>query len=262
MGSWLETRNIKQVRSSSSECVWRMPYSWCVSGREKCYLASAAACAELAQWTGQGACLNGQQEERERRGDVIYIHFIIFSDKMLHISWLQLDFLGEPRAWCVCSSWISPCDTWGWEPWHQCTLTATHSLFVTTLNWLWRFLYSSFFCTQVLWFPNHNVKAVQLLTSHVERQCWIYKRAACLEALPYFSLKNLFRLHKRNRQEPLGFHLVALPLFCLASQLSIDPKVRLLFVARPKWQPPTLTMLLSSYHRSYGGHIVMLCQCC
>lgn len=94
------------------------------------------------------------------------------------------------------------------------------------------------------------------------KPCWIYMNAVCLEALPYFSPKNLFRLHKRNRQEPMGFHLVVLPLFCLASQLSIDPKVRLLFVARPKWQPPTLTMLLSSYHLSYRGHIVMLWQCC
>lgn len=77
MGSLLETRNTKQIRSNSSECLWRMPYSWCVSGREKCYLASAAASAGLAQWCGQGADLNGQQEEREGTGgcDLYPFHY-------------------------------------------------------------------------------------------------------------------------------------------------------------------------------------------
>lgn len=233
-----------------------MPYSWCVSGREKCYLASAAACAELAQWRGKGACLNGQQEEREGRGGCDLYPFHYFQWQYAAYKLVTAGFLG----WAQIPD--HPCDTWEWKPSHQCTLTAMCSLFVSTLNWLEWFLYSSLFCTLVLWFLNHNVKSIQLLTSHVEKQCWIYKHAVCLEALPYFSLKNLFRLHKINSQEPLGFHLVVLPLFCLASQLSIDPKVRLLFVARPKWQPPTLTMLLSSYHLSYGGHIVMLWKCC
>lgn len=225
----------------------------CIWEREALPCFSSCLCrAGTMAWT-RGLFEWATRRKRRKGGDVIYMHFIIFSDKMLHISWLQLDFLGEPKACHVCSSQISPCDTWGWEPSYQCTLTATCSLFVTSLNWLQWFLYSSFYYTQVLWFPNHNVKSVQLLTSHVEKQCWIYKHAVCLEALPHFSLKNLFRLHKINRQEPLGFHLVVLPLFCLASQLSIDPKVRLLFVARPKWQPPTLTMLLSSYHQAMGA---------
>lgn len=232
-----------------------MRCSWCVSGREKGYLASAAACAELAQWCGQGACLNGQQEERGGRGGCDLYPFHYFQCQNAAYKLVTAGFLGWAQSPDHPPGGGSPHS-------HQCTLTAACSLFVTTLNWLEWFLYSSFFCTLVLWFPNHSVKSIQLLTSHVEKQCWIYEHAVCLEALPYFSLKNLFRLHKINRQEPLGFLLVVLPLFCLASQLSIDPKVRLLFVARPKWQPPTLTMLLSSYHLSYGGHIVMLWQCC
>lgn len=48
---------------------------------------------------------NKKKEEGE--GNVIYIHFIIFTYKMLHISWLQLDFLSEPKPRCVHCSWIT-----------------------------------------------------------------------------------------------------------------------------------------------------------
>lgn len=75
-----------------------MPYSWCVSGREKRYLASAAACAELAQWRGQGAYLNGQQEEREGRGGCDLYAFHYFQWQNASYKLVTAGFLGWAQS--------------------------------------------------------------------------------------------------------------------------------------------------------------------
>lgn len=43
----------------------------------------------------------GNKKKEKGGGNVIYIHFIIFSDKMPHISRRQLHFLSEPKPRCV-----------------------------------------------------------------------------------------------------------------------------------------------------------------